>query len=130
MGWMLEIFLEMDEGARGLDEPFKKMVIVCIGVQPKLLENVVRFIIPLLVPALKKGAIKWMLCDLGLVWIAIFSSQLSHESRNPLAFAHRGLNLLAAQMMSKPTRSSFPEGRWHRIHPANCHGPDGSCHDR
>src|SRR5438552_18175211 len=87
------------------------MVIVCIGVQPKLLENVVRFIIPLLVPALKKGAIKWMLCDLGLVWIAIFSSQLSHESRNPLAFAHRGLNLLAAQMMSKPTRSKICRGK-------------------
>jgi hypothetical protein len=56
-----------------------------------------------------------MPCDIGLVWIDIFSSQLRHESRNPLAFAHRGLNLLAAQMMSKPTRSSFPEGRWHRL---------------
>src|SRR6266576_6313097 len=99
------------------------MVIVCIGVHTKLLENFVRFIIPLLVPALKKGAIKWMLCDLGLVWIAIFSSQLSHESRNPLAFAHRGLNLLAAQMMSKPTRSSFPEGRLHRTPPGQFSRP-------
>jgi len=127
---MLEIFLEMNESACGLDQSFEKMVIVCTGVQPKLLENVVRFIIPLLVPALKKGAIKWMPCDISLVWIDIFSSELSHESRNPLAFAHRGLNLLAAQMMSKLTRSSFPEGRRHRIHPANSHGPDGSCHDR
>src|SRR5207248_11039555 len=110
MGWMLEIFLEMDEGARGLDEPFKKRVIVCIGAQPKLLENIVRFIIPLLVPALKKRAIEWVLCDIGLAWIDNFSSQLCHESRNPLAFAHRGLNLLAAQMMSKPTRSTFPDG--------------------
>src|SRR6266566_8053265 len=130
MRWMLEMFLEMNESARGLNQSFEKTVIVCIGAQPKLLENIVRFIIPLLVPALKKRAIKWVPCDLGLVWIDIFSSQLRHESRNPLAFAHRGLNLLAAQMMSKLTRSSFPEGRWHRIHPANSHGPDGSCHDR
>ena len=80
MSWMFEIFLEMDEGARGLDEPLKKMVIVCIGVQPKLLENVVRFLIPLLVPALKKAAIKWMLCDIGLVWIDVFSGQFRHKS--------------------------------------------------
>ena len=130
MRWMLEMFLEMNESARGLDESFEKMVVVRIGVQPKLLENVVRLIILLLVPALKKRAIKWMPCDLGLDWIDAFSSQLCHEPRNPLAFAHRGLNLLAAQMMSKPTRSSFPEGRWRRIHPANSHGLDGSCHDR
>ena len=79
MSWMFEIFLEMDEGARGLDEPLEKMVIICIGVQPKLLENIVRFIIPLLVPALKKGAIKWMPYDIGLVWIDVFSSQFRHE---------------------------------------------------
>jgi len=111
MRWMLEMFLEMNESARGLNQSFEKMVLVCIGAQPKLLENIVRFIIPLLVPALKKRAIEWVLCDIGLAWIDNFSSQLCHESRNPLAFAHRGLNLLAAQMMSKPTRSTFPEGR-------------------
>src|SRR5437773_8222420 len=104
MGWMLEIFLEMNEGARGLDEPFKKMVIACFGVQPMLLENVVRFIIPLLVPALKKGAIKWMLCDFDLVWIVIFAIQFCHESRSLLAFAYGGLILLASQMMITPLR--------------------------
>ena len=128
MRWMLEMFLEMNESARGLDESFEKTVVVRIGVQPKLLENVVRLKILLLVPALKKRAIKWMPCDLGLAWIDIFSSQLCHESRNPLAFAHRGLNLLAAQMMSKLTRSTFPDGKSFR--PANSHGLDGSCHDR
>jgi hypothetical protein len=69
-----------------------------------------------------------MPCDLGLAWIDAFSSQLCHESRNPLAFAHRGLNLLAAQMMSKLTRSTFPDGKSFR--PANSHGLDGLCHDR
>ena len=58
MRWVLEMFLEMNESARGLDESFEKTVVVRIGVQPKLLENVVRLIILLLVPALKKRAIK------------------------------------------------------------------------
>ena len=90
MGWMLEMFLEMNEGARRLDEPFEKLVVIRIGVQPKLLENIVRFIITLLVPALKKGAIKWMLRDVRLVWVNVFSRQVRYESRNPLAFSHEG----------------------------------------
>ena len=130
MGWVLEIFLEMNEGARGLDEPFKKMVIVCIGVQPKLLENVVRFIIPLLVPALKKGAIKWMLCDLDLVWIAIFSSQLSHESRNPLAFVHEESNLLVAQTMSKRARTGFFKETRHPPQAGELTRPTWLCYHR
>jgi len=90
MGWMLEMFLEMNEGARSLDEPFEKLVVIRIAVQPKLLENIVRVVIPLLVPALKKGAIKWMLRDVRPVWVDLFSRQLCYESRNPLAFSHEG----------------------------------------
>ncbi len=90
MGWMREIFLEMNEGARRLDEPFEKLVVIRIGVQPKLLEDIVRFVIPLFIPALKKGAIKWVLRDVRLVWVDLFSRQLSYESRNPLAFSHEG----------------------------------------
>ncbi len=60
---VLEIFLEMNESTRCLNEAFEKIVVIRIGVQPKLLEHIVRLIITLLVPALKKGAIKWMLCS-------------------------------------------------------------------
>jgi hypothetical protein len=87
---MLEMFLEMNEGARSLDEPFKKLVVIRIAVQPKLLENIVRVVIPLLVPALKKGAIKWMFRDVRPVWVDLFSRQLRYELRNPLAFSHEG----------------------------------------
>ena len=90
MGWMLEMFLEMNEGARRLDEPFEKLVVIRIAVQPKLLENIVRVVIPLLVPALKKGAIKWMFRDVRPVWVDLFSRQLRYELRNPLAFSHEG----------------------------------------
>jgi hypothetical protein len=50
-----------------------------------------------------------MPCNVSLVWIDIFGNYLGHELRNPLAFAHEGFNLLVAQLMSKPARTSFFE---------------------
>jgi hypothetical protein len=58
---------------------------------------------------MEKRAIKGVLCDVCLIWIDIFTSQLGHPLRNPLAFVHEGFNLLAAQIMSKPARISFSE---------------------
>jgi len=107
--WMFESLLEMDESAGRLNQPFEEICIAGIGPQPKLLEHIVGLIITLLVPALKKGTIKWMLCDVPLVWIDILGSQLGHQPRNPLAFVHEGLNLLAAQIMSKPAPINFSE---------------------
>ncbi len=98
---LLKIFLEMNESARGLNEAFEKIVVIGIGVQPELLENIVRFIITLVVPALKKGAIEWVLFDIALGYIDIFRAQFRHKSRNPLAFVHEELNLQVALMMSK-----------------------------
>jgi hypothetical protein len=63
---LLEIFLEMNERTCCLNQAFEKIVVIGIGVQPELLENIVRFVITLLVPAPKKSAIKWVLCDIGL----------------------------------------------------------------
>jgi hypothetical protein len=124
------MFLEMNEGARSLDEPFEKLVVIRIGVQPKLLENIVRFVIPLLVPALKKGAIKWVLRDVRLFWIDLFSRQLCYESRNPLAFSHEGFNLVAAQIMSKPARINFPEGTRHECPVCEFSQPGWLCRHR
>ena len=68
-----------------------------------------RLVITFFIPAMEKRAIKWMFHDVSLVRIDIFNRQSCHELRNPLAFAHEGLNLVAAQRMSKPARISFPE---------------------
>ena len=106
---MFEALLQMNESAGRLDQAFKKIGVAGVGFQPELLENIMRFIITLLVPALEKSAIKWMLCDVGLGWIDIVCAQLRHKSRNPLAFVHEGLNLQAALMMSKPARIIFFE---------------------
>ena len=70
-----------------------------------------RLVITFFIPAMEKRAIKWMFQDVSLVRIDIFNNQLGHEPRNPLAFAHEELNLLAAQMMSKPARTSFFDGQ-------------------
>jgi hypothetical protein len=110
---MFESLLQMNEGAGSLDQALEKIRVAGASFQPKLLENIVRFIITLLVPAQEKGAIKWMLCHVGPGKDDIFRAQLGHESRNPLAFVHEELNLPTAQAMSKQARISlFPENRF------------------
>jgi hypothetical protein len=106
---VFEIFLQMNEGAGSLDQSLEKIVVRRVRVQPKLLQNIVRFVIALFVPTPKERAIKWMIRDGNGAKIDIFSFQLADEPRNPLAFAHEGLNLTAAQMMGNPRGFIFPE---------------------
>ena len=104
--WVFEIFLQMHERARSLNQSFKKIIIVGVAIEPNLLQNVVRLVVTLLVPAAKKPAIKWMgRYVAGRIDLAAF--ELADKLRNPLAFAHGGLNFIMPQMMGKPT---FPEG--------------------
>jgi len=129
--WMFEPLLQMNEGARCLDQPFEEIRVARIRFfQPKLLENIVRFIITLLVPAVKKRAIKGVLCDVCLGEIDIFTVQLGHQLRNPLAFVHEGLNLLAAQIMSKPARISFSEEQGRPPEADEFSQPAWLCHHR
>ena len=69
-----------------------------------------RFVVTLLVPAQKIGAVKRVMPNVDPRWIDIFAHQIRDESRNPLAFVHGGLNLSAAPMMGKRARFTFPEG--------------------
>jgi hypothetical protein len=106
---MLEIFLQMNERTRGLDQAFEEIVVGGVGVEPKLFQHVVRFVIVPLVPATKIGAVEPMLRYIaGEIHIVTF--EFAHELRNPLAFAHVRLNLGAAQMMGKLRRFIFQEG--------------------
>jgi hypothetical protein len=47
--------------------------------------------------------------------------------RNPLAFAHEGLNFIVPQMMGKPT---FPEDMWHGLPAREFSQPRRLCHSR
>src|SRR5260370_38645115 len=120
----------MDERAGRLNQPFEEICIGRIRFEPKLLDNIVRFIITLLVPAPKKSAIKRMLCDVRLASIDLFNSQLRNQARNPLAFVHEGLNLVAAQVMSKPERISFPGETWRRLSACELSQPEWLFHHR
>lgn len=99
---VLEIFLQMNEGAGGLDQAFEKIVIGRIFLQPNLFQDVVRLVVLLLVPTLEICAVKWMIDHVPSGRICIIANQLTYESRNPLAFVHQGLNVVPARTMSKP----------------------------
>ena len=107
MGRMFEIFLEMHERAGGLDQSLEKIVIARVVVQPEMLVDVVRFVVPLLVPAAKEGPVTGIFRNVaGKIDISAF--EFADELRNPLAFVHGALNFIVAEMMGKPT---FPEGQ-------------------
>jgi len=109
MQWILELLPKMNESASCLNQSFKIVCIGQFGLEPKLLKHIMRFVITFFIPAMEKRLIKWMFHNVSLVRIDIFNSQLAHEPRNPLAFVHEELNLLTAQMMSKPARTSFSD---------------------
>ena len=103
---VLEILLQMNKRAGCLDQPLKKIIVRRVGVEPNLLQHIVRFVITLLIPATKIGAVKRMIRHL-VAKIDIVAFELADELRNPLAFIHEALNFHMPQMMGKPT---FPEG--------------------
>jgi hypothetical protein len=75
---VLEIFLQMDESTGRLYQAFKKNRIVRAGFQPKLLQDVVSFVVMLFIPTLKEGPVKWVLLDSGTSRPSICAHQLGH----------------------------------------------------
>src|SRR5438445_2312486 len=108
---LFELRLKVNESAGCLDQSLEEVRVARIGLQPKLLEDIMRFVIMLFVPTTEKRAVKRVLCDVRLTGIDIVTTQLSRQLRNPLAFVHGKLNLMAAQRMSKPAFNSFPVGK-------------------
>jgi hypothetical protein len=106
---VLEIFLQMNKRAGGLDQALEKICIRRFGVEPELLQDIVRFIVTALVPALKISAVKWMLRWLTGGNLDVVTEKLADELRNPLAFVHGAPNLIAAQTMGKRRPSRFAE---------------------
>jgi len=97
---MFEIFPKMNESASRLDQALEEIVVRCVGIKPELLQNVVRFVIVLLVPAAKIGAIEGVVLDFARK-IGFVALQPTDESRNPLAFIHLARSFNSAQIMGK-----------------------------
>ncbi len=107
---MLEIFLQMNKSTRGLDQSFKKIIIGRVLVQPNLLEDVMRLVVTLLVPAPEKSPIiRVAFHCVARGTFSFFPGQPTDESRNPLAFVHEEPTLLAAQQMSKLAVSTLQQ---------------------
>jgi len=78
MQWVLELFLQMDKGARRLNQAFEIIRVFVLCFQPKMFEHIVRFVVALLVPATKKTAIEWMVRDIGRSFVGRLAFQLGH----------------------------------------------------
>ena len=113
---MFELLLQMDERAGGLNQAFEILRVVGSSrrLEPDLLENIVRLIITLLVPAAKKCAVIRMVGDRAATGFCVAAFQPLHELGNSLAFTHGGRNLVAPAMMGKRARFSLREGE--RLH--------------
>lgn len=113
---MFELLLEMNKSAGGLDQTLEVLRVVGSGrlLEPNLLENIVRLIVTLLVPAAKKRAVIRMVGDRATTGFCLAAAQSLHEFGNSLAFAHGGPNLVAPAMMGKRARFSLREGE--RLH--------------
>lgn len=103
---MLEALLQVNKSAGGLDQALEKICVTRLGVKPKLLKHIVRFVIAQFVPATEKCDIKRMLSHVSVEKCvacsrralarcinaargrAIFAPELTQPLRNPLAFIH------------------------------------------
>jgi hypothetical protein len=72
---MFEVFLKMNEGARGLNQSFEIIGVGRLRVEPKLFQDVVRLIVLLFVPATKKRAIIRVFFHVRLVRVRILPSR-------------------------------------------------------
>ena len=110
---MFEALLQMNERAGRLDQSLEEVRVGRFGVEPKLFQDIVRLIVPLFVPATKKGTVIRMIGN-RVTGSCFAAAQSLHELGNSLAFAHGVRNLVAPAMMGKRARFSLREGE--RLH--------------
>ena len=72
---MFEVLLKMNERPGGLNQSLEIICIGRFGVEPKLFQNIVRFVVPLFVPATKKRAVIRVSFHVCLVRVHIFPSR-------------------------------------------------------
>ena len=86
---MFELLLQMHKCTGSLNQSFEVLRILssrCF-LEPNLLENVVGFVILVLIPAMEIGAIIWMISNDPAI-LRVATLQRSDEFGNSLAFAH------------------------------------------
>jgi len=73
-----------------------------------MLEDIVRFVIALLIPATKKAEVTGMLLEFVGRFISRDAAQLFHQPGNSLAFVHGTLSFSSAEMTGNRAPIVFP----------------------
>ena len=107
---MLELLLQMHEGSRRLDQALEIIRVVGRCLEPEMLEDIVRFVVTLLIPATKEPAITGIGCAISpssAVGAGSSSTCTNCEIRSPLVIQPL---VLWSEMRGKPARVNFLEG--------------------
>ncbi len=102
------LLLQMHKATRGLDQPLEIIRVVRFRAQPEMLEDVVRFVVALLIPTAKKAHVTGMFRDLVARLFRRCAAQLLDEPGNSLAFVHGELSFVSAVMTGNRARILFP----------------------
>jgi hypothetical protein len=104
---MVKPLLQVDKRARSLDQALEEIVVLGVAGHPELFQNIVGFVVLLLVPAAKVSPVVRMIDYCNARGISALAFQLADKTRNPLAFVHRAHNFIAAPMMGKFAGEDF-----------------------
>ncbi len=102
------LFLQMHEPTCSLDQALKIIRVLRFCPQPKMLENVVGFVVTLLIPAAEKPQVAGMLRDLVGRARGRAAAQFFDQLGNSLAFVHGKLSFVSAVMTGNRTPILFP----------------------
>jgi hypothetical protein len=106
--WPLVLLLQMHEATRGLDQSLEIIRVLRFRAQPEMLEDVVRFIVALLIPTAKKAQVAGMFRDLVARLSRRLAAQVLDKPGNSLAFIHGELSFGSAVMTGNRARILFP----------------------
>jgi hypothetical protein len=74
---VFELLLKMNKSPGGLDQALEEIRIARISFQPQLLQDIVRCVVVLFIPAAEKRAVKWVVCDVRLTQSSIVTIEVS-----------------------------------------------------
>ena len=107
MGRPRMLLLQMHKPAGRLDQPFEIIRILRFRLQPKVLEDIVGFVVALLIPAAEETDVARVPGNFARRLLRR-RAQLFHQSGNSLAFVHGKLSFVSAEMTGNRARIVFP----------------------
>ena len=101
------LLLQMHKATRGLDQPLEIIRVVRFRAQPEMLQDVVRFVVALLIPTAKIAHVTGMIRNLFGCLFRRRAAQLLDEPGNSLVFVHGEISFVSAVMTGNRARILF-----------------------